>query len=189
MYIVGVDPGLAGAIAVLDTHGILAALADTPTLTLTLKVQRGTRQVYDVPGMAALLRSYAGYQCQVCIEESQPMPGQGTRSMFTTGYGYGLWIGLLTTFHPCCATKLRLSVVCIRPCTSCNACKRRELACLCLHQPQPMWMSPSWRRGRKKAPAHGFVWQKSPTNQGKIHQWCVRGIAPRRCEGCMRFEG
>jgi crossover junction endodeoxyribonuclease RuvC len=27
------------------------------------------------------------------------MPGQGTRSMFTTGYGYGLWIGLLTTLR------------------------------------------------------------------------------------------
>jgi hypothetical protein len=163
MYIVGVDPGLAGAIAVLDAHGPLAALADTPTLTL--KVQRGTRQVYDVSGMTALLRSYSGYQCHVCIEESQPMPG----------------LGLLTTFHPCCATKPRLSVVCIRPCTSCNACKRRELACLCLHQPQPLWMSTSWRRGRKKAPAHGLVWQKSPTKQGKIPQGCVRGIAPRRC--------
>jgi hypothetical protein len=42
MYIVGVDPGLAGAVAVLDAHGTLEALADTPTLTL--KVQRGTRQ-------------------------------------------------------------------------------------------------------------------------------------------------
>ena len=27
------------------------------------------------------------------------MPGQGPRSMFTTGYGYGLWIGLLTTLQ------------------------------------------------------------------------------------------
>ena len=56
MYSVGVDPGLAGAVAILDAHGTLEALADTPTLTL--KVQRGTRQVYDVPGMAALLRPY-----------------------------------------------------------------------------------------------------------------------------------
>jgi hypothetical protein len=95
MYIVGVDPGLAGAVAVLDAHGTLAALADTPTLTL--KVQRGTRQVYDVSGMTALLRPYTGLQCHVCIEESQPMPGQGTRSMFTTGYGYGLWIGILAS--------------------------------------------------------------------------------------------
>ena len=27
------------------------------------------------------------------------MPGQGTRSMFTIGYGYGLWIGVLATLQ------------------------------------------------------------------------------------------
>ena len=31
----------------------------------------------------------------VVIEESQAMPGQGSRSMFTIGYGYGIWLGLL----------------------------------------------------------------------------------------------
>ena len=97
MHTIGIDPGLAGAVAVLGESGTLAALADTPTLVL--KVQRGTRQAYDVPGMAALLRPYAGLQCHVCIEESQPMPGQGTRSMFTIGYGYGLRIGVLTTLQ------------------------------------------------------------------------------------------
>ena len=105
MYTIGIDPGLAGAVAVLTPEGTLEALADTPTLTL--KVQRGSKQVYDVPGMAELLRPYAGHQCQVYIEESQPMPGQGTRSMFTIGFGYGLWIGLLTT--------LALSYTPIRP--------------------------------------------------------------------------
>lgn len=97
MVLIGIDPGLAGAIAVLDANGTLEALTDTPTLTL--KVQRGTRQVYDVPGMAAMLKPYAALHTHVYIEESQPMPGQGTRSMFTTGYGYGLWIGLVTTLQ------------------------------------------------------------------------------------------
>jgi hypothetical protein len=97
MHTIGIDPGLAGAVAVLGANGTLEALDDTPVLTL--KVQRGTRQVYDVPGMTALLRPYAGLHVHVLIEESQPMPGQGTRSMFTTGYGYGLWIGLLTTLQ------------------------------------------------------------------------------------------
>ena len=58
MYLVGIAPGLTGAVAVLALDGTLEALADTPTLML--KVQRGTRQAYDVPGMAALLRPYAG---------------------------------------------------------------------------------------------------------------------------------
>ena len=97
MYIIGIDPGLAGAIAVLDAHGTLEALADTPVLTL--KVQRGTRTVYDAPGLVELLRPYAGLHSHVYIEEAQAMPGQGSRSMFTTGYGYGLWIGLVTTMQ------------------------------------------------------------------------------------------
>lgn len=97
VLVIGIDPGLTGAVAILDANGTLEALADTPTLVL--KVQRGTRQAYDVPGMAELLRCYAGQQCHVYIEESQPMPGQGTRSMFTTGYGYGLWIGVLAALQ------------------------------------------------------------------------------------------
>jgi crossover junction endodeoxyribonuclease RuvC len=27
------------------------------------------------------------------------MPGQGTRSMFTTGYGMGIWVGILATLE------------------------------------------------------------------------------------------
>jgi len=95
VYIIGIDPGLGGAVAVLDANGTLGALADTPVLTL--KVQRGIRQVYDVPGMVELLRPYAGHQAHVLIEEAQPMPGQGTRSMLTIGFGYGLWIGILAS--------------------------------------------------------------------------------------------
>jgi crossover junction endodeoxyribonuclease RuvC len=73
------------------------ALHDTPVLTL--KTARGTKQCYDVPGMTALLQPYAGAGLHVVIEESQAMPRQGVRSMFTTGFGYGLWIGLLTALQ------------------------------------------------------------------------------------------
>ena len=31
------------------------------------------------------------------IEEAQAMPGQGTRSMFTIGLGFGVWLGILAT--------------------------------------------------------------------------------------------
>lgn len=95
MYIIGIDPGLAGALAILDANGTLRALADTPTLTL--KVQRGTKQVYDVPGLVELLRPYSGLHAHVYIEESQAMPQQGSRSMFTVGLGYGLWMGILAS--------------------------------------------------------------------------------------------
>jgi crossover junction endodeoxyribonuclease RuvC len=89
----GIDPGLGGAVAVLDHSGALVALHDTPVLTL--HTRRGTRQEYDVSGLAALLVPYAGPQSHVSLEESQAMPGQGVRSMFTTGLGFGVWLGVL----------------------------------------------------------------------------------------------
>jgi crossover junction endodeoxyribonuclease RuvC len=92
MYI-GIDPGLSGAVAVLDATGALLALHDTPVLTL--RTGRGTRQEYDVPGLVGLLAPYAGLQAHVILEESQAMPGQGTRSMFTIGVGFGAWLGVL----------------------------------------------------------------------------------------------
>jgi crossover junction endodeoxyribonuclease RuvC len=94
---IGIDPGLTGAVAFLSAEGTLLAVHDTPVLTL--KVQRGTKQVYDVPGMVNILRPYTNRQVHVLIEESQPMPGQGTRSMFTVGLGYGLWIAMLATLQ------------------------------------------------------------------------------------------
>jgi hypothetical protein len=42
-----------------------------------------------------LLVPYTGSQTPVLIEEAQAMPGQGVRSMCTTGYGYGVWVGIL----------------------------------------------------------------------------------------------
>src|SRR5262249_41123411 len=90
---IGIDPGLTGAVAVLAPDGTLQALHDTPTLKLLTR--RGVRQEYDVPGLLALLEPYRGSQSHVLIESSQALPGQGVRSMWTTGYGYGLWIGVL----------------------------------------------------------------------------------------------
>ena len=93
----GIDPDLGGALAVLADDGALLAVYDTPTLRL--RVARGTKQEYDLPGMAALLRPYADPGAHVVLEESQAMPGQGVRSMFTTGYGFGVWLGLLAALQ------------------------------------------------------------------------------------------
>ena len=52
MYVIGVDPGLHGALAVLGQDGWLA-VHDTPTLML--QTSRGSHTEYDMPGMARLL--------------------------------------------------------------------------------------------------------------------------------------
>ena len=90
--LVGIDPGLTGAVAVLKPDGT-AQVYDTPTLTL--KVARSTRCTYDLPGLVALLTPYASAHLHVVIEDAQAMPGQGVRSTFSTGLGMGAWLGIL----------------------------------------------------------------------------------------------
>lgn len=91
MIVIGIDPGLSGAVAAVDSETrILLRVADTPVFN----VQKGWE--YDMSGMADLLRSIIlGNPARVVIERAQPMPGQGVTSTFSTGMGYGIWIGLL----------------------------------------------------------------------------------------------
>jgi crossover junction endodeoxyribonuclease RuvC len=89
---IGIDPGLQGAVAILDADSALVALHGVPTLTLA--TSRGTRHEYDLPGMAAILAPYV-QNAHVLIEEAQAMPGQGGRSMFTIGLGFGAWLGII----------------------------------------------------------------------------------------------
>src|SRR6266446_5732459 len=52
---------------------------------------------------------YISPQTQVILEESQAMPGQGTRSMCTIGPGMGVWLGMLATLG-LAHTRVRLGV-------------------------------------------------------------------------------
>ncbi len=93
----GVDPGFSGAVAIIDETGGVVGLYDTPILSL--RASRGTRHEYDLPGMVRLLQPYAGHNAHVIIEQSQAMPNQGVRSMFTIGLGYGAWLALLAALE------------------------------------------------------------------------------------------
>jgi hypothetical protein len=87
---IGIDPGLSGAVAAIDGKLEVLGLEDAPTMKV-----KGSL-LYDVPGMAALLRRFALLGDPVVIlEQAQAMPGQGTVSTFHTGYGFGLWCGIL----------------------------------------------------------------------------------------------
>lgn len=112
---VGIDPGLTGAVAVLYSHSRGAVnLFDTPTYTIERPKKKGQkkagiRTVYDVPGMADILRGIMATHWnpeQACplivgLEHQQPMPSndkfgkQGGLQTFSLGYGYGIWVGVL----------------------------------------------------------------------------------------------
>lgn len=85
--IVGIDPGKDGAVAVIDQGGNLIVF-DTPT------AKTGKKREYDLRAMVELLRPYQS-ATRAAIERQAAMPGQGVVSMFSTGEGYGIWLGML----------------------------------------------------------------------------------------------
>src|SRR6266550_5358983 len=104
MIVCGIDPGLSGALAFLDSAtGQIAAVFDMPVLA----IMRGKGKRHDLDGHA-LLRLLEQYRPgHAFVEQAQAMPGQ---SAYATGiffqvYGEirGILIGLtvpLTVVHP-----------------------------------------------------------------------------------------
>lgn len=110
---VGIDPGLEGALAVLEDGEL--EFHDTSVYT------NGTKRHIDAAKCAALLRDIKD-GCQFSQEESKirqdtgklpvsfkrlmvtiervgAMPKQGVTSVFTFGYGFGVWIGILAALE------------------------------------------------------------------------------------------
>ncbi len=100
MLIIGIDPGLSGAMAVLRDHEF-AAVYDTPVVAVTRN--KSKRREYDLHEMRRVLVGWADgtEPTLVVIESQQAMPAklhgraQGTASSFATGLGYGSWRGLI----------------------------------------------------------------------------------------------
>jgi hypothetical protein len=89
---VGIDPGITGAIGVLDTYDGVdrADVFDVPTY----EKKTGKRD-YDFYEMYRYLGILAqDYRVFLSLEQQQAMPKQGVSSTFQTGRGYGAWQAL-----------------------------------------------------------------------------------------------
>lgn len=95
MIYIGIDPGLSGAVAVLNGEGAVCCIHDTPTLTVE---GEKTKRKYNVPAMAALLEGIHD-GVLVVLENVHSMPKQGVASSFTFGMGLGLWMGIIGAFQ------------------------------------------------------------------------------------------
>lgn len=107
----GIDPGISGAVAIIDGSRII--FHDTPTVQV--KVGKSVKNQLDPFACAEILRKYDGPvgSMMVTIEKVQPMPSQGKNkdgeqeerrtmgatSAFNFGWGVGVWIGILATLN------------------------------------------------------------------------------------------
>jgi crossover junction endodeoxyribonuclease RuvC len=86
---IGIDPGVSGAIAILDSESVTTF--DMPTMT------SGKKQMVNAAELAKLLESYRRQrEGGVCIylEQVSAMPGQGVSSMFNFGVSFGIVQGI-----------------------------------------------------------------------------------------------
>lgn len=97
---IGIDVGISGALAMVDHHGELQAVADMP---LAVVGKTGRHQIVAA-GVADILRSWAeGHSDEVCvgIERTQARPsikdkgGESRTLSASTGFSLGLSYGII----------------------------------------------------------------------------------------------
>jgi len=92
----GIDPGVTGAVAILDVEDDgTQTLTVTPTPCDWVQVGTGKRRRYAVDRCRDLLGDLDTVSLAY-LEQQSARPKQGTASSFSTGYGYGVWVALLT---------------------------------------------------------------------------------------------
>lgn len=101
---IGIDPGVAGAIAYINEDGSKYDVRDVPvvkveTKTKTKKGNKKKKTEYDLQSMARLLAPFNKYdRVHVIIEESIAMPSQSSSTTGKAFFGNGLWTGMIAAF-------------------------------------------------------------------------------------------
>jgi crossover junction endodeoxyribonuclease RuvC len=93
---IGIDPGVSGAIAVLDFDGNVD-LYDMPVMEYSVGKRKKRR--IDMVLTRNLFRNMANSGHEAFIEEVHAMPGQGVTSMFNMGYGLGALHAILNCLY------------------------------------------------------------------------------------------
>jgi len=94
MLTLGVDPGLTGALALLDSDGMPEFVADLPVIR-----DRSLAWIDGGALQSMLLEVLHGRPCRAVVERVSAMPRQGVASVFTFGVGLGSILGTLQTLR------------------------------------------------------------------------------------------
>ncbi|MGL1833044.1 hypothetical protein ACKVEX_05490 [Rhodocyclaceae bacterium SMB388] len=86
-FYLGIDPGVGGAVGVLDQWGTFVGVFDMPTTASTT----GRRQL-DAASLAEILKRYPGY---ATLERVHARPGEGAVGAFSFGQTFGGIVGVL----------------------------------------------------------------------------------------------
>lgn len=95
--VLGIDPGLSGAVAVVDIDAnSIIDMIDMPTFQKETKSRKsGHFNMVDPHQLSSLIDSYAPYTSLAILEEPNALPGQGLSSTFRFGHVCGLIHGVM----------------------------------------------------------------------------------------------
>lgn len=95
MIVLGIDPGLSGALAFYDTTTEVLVVMDMPTVEVT---RNGKNKREVSPALVADMVAGKGIE-KAFMERVSAMPGQGVSSMFSFGRSAGILEGVLAAYE------------------------------------------------------------------------------------------
>ncbi len=98
MLIIGIDPGIAGAICFFESGEVIDVI-DMPTMSEGKKNKRQVngRQIFFE--ISKRIEEYSPKNIRVIVEQVSAMPGQGVTSMFNFGQSYGVIKGICSAMQ------------------------------------------------------------------------------------------
>ena len=98
MIIVGIDPGISGALCFFSNGDVIDVI-DMPTMAegKKNKKQVNGRQIFNE--ILNIKNSFAGHKINVVVEQVSAMPGQGVTSMFNFGQSFGVIKGICSAME------------------------------------------------------------------------------------------
>ena len=98
MIIVGIDPGISGALCFFSNGNIIDVI-DMPTMAegKKNKKQVNGRQIFNE--ILNIKNTFAGHKINVVVEQVSAMPGQGVTSMFNFGQSFGVIKGICSAME------------------------------------------------------------------------------------------
>ncbi|MDC3076576.1 crossover junction endodeoxyribonuclease [Candidatus Pelagibacter sp.] len=98
MIIVGIDPGISGALCFFSNGNVIDVI-DMPTMAegKKNKKQVNGRQIFNE--ILNIKNTFTGHKINVVVEQVSAMPGQGVTSMFNFGQSFGVIKGICSAME------------------------------------------------------------------------------------------
>ena len=98
MMIIGIDPGISGAICFFE-NGEIKDVIDMPIMASGNKNKKQINGSQIFNEISSRIKNYKSENINVVVEQVSAMPGQGVTSMFNFGQSFGILKGICSAMH------------------------------------------------------------------------------------------